>query len=1399
MYINKKPTIIIFVTAIASVSQAHAVTISQKPLFTQSKVEPNIMFTLDDSESMNRTYLPDDSPPGESPVIDMTDDASTCAQRTDIRADMKLKYGLTSSAYAYLCDASNYNRLSYNPSVTYLPQVNYDGTSKADGTQTCNNPTITTITAQTKTDITYSNCKVTQPYKANTNTITQVCDTSAGADTQISNQVCGNVQVLKDGTYVTQYVCTPTVATYTYNPPTSPSALLTWANSNGLGNGHASKYFYCTNKSNTKTTNTYYSSSSNNCTSNCSGVASNAQTGIYQCDKLETITTRQNNNDTITYKLNGGTAQTTQALATTNKGGSPYSVNFTTTTPTQPSNVVGTFSAATTTTAMNQSNICKYFRYLPTSGAAIGDKTIANYYSNTNNYAGLVILDSNIPSYDSRQYDPKTGQLISYRTDCTDKSACTYAQELKNYRNWYKYYRTRLDAAKTFIGLAFAELSETSRVGLARINKTVATIDGKANIGAIELPIRVFSKTGGTSSARYKFYTTLYGLSAASGAQTPLRSAMDYVGQYFQQGQVTGSPWADTPNTAGTAFSQCRQSFNIMMTDGNWTKDTVTPTAFSVSPNVDNSNGPNITIPGSATPYYYLPMAPYKDTYANTLADVAMYYWNHDLATDIDNKVSVTPSDPVAVWQHLVQFTVGFGVSGTLNQTDIDSGNPVWTNPIANNDEDVSTNKKTDDLWHAAINSHGSFYNASNPTEFVNALSAALGKINDSAQGSFSMIASNSYINKNGTWIFQAGFESGWSGRLDAYDLTSAGGVNDKKWSASFPAETDRKLFTMVNNSAKSFDWNNLDANMKAQFDFDWLALTPTQQSQLISSPTSMTGGSSGLLRFNYIRGDKSQEIQRGGALRDRTTLLGDIVNSAPLFVGNTDDYGYGDAASASTPGHAQYASFLVNKKTKSSALYVGANDGMLHGFDPSTGKENFAYIPSIVLPYLSALSSPDYHGDKHLYYVDGSPIAGDAYLNGQWKTILLGSTGAGGSSVFALDITDPASFDESKIMWEFDGTDSADMGYSLPRPAITQLNDGKWVAIVANGYNSTNGHAVLFILDLNNGSILSKIDTGSGTTADKNGLSSPAPIDANGDGITDYVYAGDLKGNLWKFDLNTGASSATVSKLFTACDGVGSICSDNNRQPITTKPQVISHPNGGRLVLFGTGSYFSVEDNQLGSPPRIEALYGVLDDNQTTNIIRDNLVGQTITAEVAAGANVTVGGTKNVVDVRIISHNLVDYSVKYGWYLPLVYPSSANGNGERVVNDLIVSDGKLVVTSIIPSSAIRCGSGGDSWVMDIDPFTGGQLTYSTFKINSDNVIDENDKIGSDYGSGVKSTGMQTQSTIIDNSKCTGDQCTKCTGNCETKTSTGNDGSIRTIEEASSSKAWGRQSWRQIR
>jgi type IV pilus assembly protein PilY1 len=521
---------------------------------------------------------------------------------------------------------------------------------------------------------------------------------------------------------------------------------------------------------------------------------------------------------------------------------------------------------------------------------------------------------------------------------------------------------------------------------------------------------------------------------------------------------------------------------------------------------------------------------------------------------------------------------------------------------------------------------------------------------------------------------------------------------------------------------------------------------------------------------------------------------MGDIINSSAVYVSN-EDYGYADKVSALTKTEkTSYKTFnaSTDKSSRTKMVYVGANDGMLHGFDAGTLVEKFAVVPSAVYPKLNLLTSTDY---AHEYYVDGSPVVGDAYINSSWKTVLLGSTGAGGKSVFALDITDPAHFAAGKLMWQFDTSNTTyanDIGYSIPHPSIVRLHNGKFVALIANGYNSTNGHAVLFIVDITDGSVIKAIDTG---VDSDNGLSSPTPADKDGDRITDYVYAGDLKGNLWKFDLSSETvANWTASKLFTACSA--DTCSDSNRQPITSMPEAMRHPKGGIMVLFGTGSYFSTSDNAAA---RIEAIYGVRDYG-STELTRADLLKQKILAEAD--------------DTRIVSNTEVDYSTKKGWYLPLVYPdTSTTATGERVVNDVVLSSSKLIVTTLIPSAASSCDPGGNSWLMELEPINGARLNYVVLDINNDGALNDSDnksytETDSETGvtktntntpvSGKKYSGLITTPTILDVDK------SLCTDDCDTtedeiKYITNSSGQILRVIEKNNSTNYGRQSWRQIR
>jgi len=959
------------------------------------------------------------------------------------------------------------------------------------------------------------------------------------------------------------------------------------------------------------------------------------------------------------------------------------------------------------------------------------------YYSSTGN---IVIIE------------PGTGQYTggSNRSDCKNKPNCTFTEEQKNFANWYKYYSTRLKAAQAGIGRAFYSLNDKIRVGYGRINADAeATIDGEAT-STIAAGVRKFDTA--TKSA---FFTWLYDRTADGG--TPLRRALDDVGQYFSRPKDSSSPWADTPGgTTAGEFKSCRQSYHILMTDGYW-NDSAASTS-EARENVDNTNGALITNDLGGAKIQYKAINPYKDNSDNTLADVAAYYWKRDLQPDIKNKVPPSSDDP-AYWQHMVNFTVSFGLDGTLSySTDtlkkLTDGTVSWPT-ISDDDEGKEIPKKIDDLWHAAVNSRGGFYSARDPQSFVTALTDAFAQV-QARTGSSSAMVSNTARLGTSSRIYQASFSSGdWSGELTAYPLNSSdGSLGTAVWQASkkLPAASDRNIYTRTTSPAKTvlFSWDKLDS---------------TQQAALNKNAAGTTD-SNGALRLAWVRGDQSKELnQPNGLFRTRTNLLGDIVNSSPTMVSN-QDYGVGDA------------SFVTSKADRPPMLYVGANDGMLHAFKEADGVEQFAYIPAETVSKLNKLTDKEY-AKSHQYLVDGSPKVGDAKLGGKWKTVLLGSTGAGGKSVFALDVTDPTQFGTSSVLWEFT---SADMGYTIPQPTMGQLADDSWVALIPNGYDSTEQEGKLVVLDLEDGSPVNVLQTNASLSGKLNGLSTPVPVDLDGDRKTDLLYAGDLLGNLWRFDVRSSDSTDWSTRLiYTAC--VDATCSTSNRQPITARPMVIAHPNGGVMVLFATGSYFTNEDR---SSIQLQALYGVWDklEASPTLIAKSDLVQQSILAEVSATST------------RVISNNEVNYGSKRGWYLNLLTPGLSTGVGERVITDIQLREDQLVVTSMLPSTD-PCDYGGKSWLLELAPLTGSRLSYPVFDINNDGKIDSSDnqtvtidgKSVTLPASGKGFDEILTKSAFVE----------KIDGTTEIKYASGSSGSIKQTLEIISPNAKGRQSWRQLR
>lgn len=593
------------------------------------------------------------------------------------------------------------------------------------------------------------------------------------------------------------------------------------------------------------------------------------------------------------------------------------------------------------------------------------------------------------------------------------------------------------------------------------------------------------------------------------------------------------------------------------------------------------------------------------------------------------------------------------------------------------------------------------FYVASEADKMVESLTRAFAKIAAESVGSASSLASNSTRLESDTKTFQAQFFSGtWRGELKAYAVASDGSLSSTPlWRAGalLAATTwsDRKIYVHNpqgggGNKYKLFTWSNLGS---------------TQQAALGSQDV-----------VDYLRGDRSrEESQANGTLRTRTGVLGDIVNSTPVYVGRPNARLY---AGATFTGASDYSNFVNDQAGRTPVVYVGANDGMLHGFNASTGAETYAFVPNTaILNGLEQYSDPGY---EHRYFVDGEIAVADVYDTGSnsWKTVLVGTLGRGGPGAFALDITDPANV---KFLWEKSGSDIAALGKTIGRPVIAQVANGDWRVVIGNGPGSASGAAQVVMIGIRDGSV-SVVNTG---VAGSNGLTAVLARDSNGDGFAETAYAGDLKGNLWK--LTNLSGGASVTKLFEARDR------SNVPQPITAAPLVGKEPETGRLwVFFGTGQYLDHADL---TDRQVQTWYGLKDTGASIGG-RSDLVQRQILAESTVGD----------VAVRAVEEGSAgDLVGKQGWYMDFESPTRG-AEGERMIVPNRFQGTALIGTTRIPEASDVCRPSGNGYVMAINPFTGARLDATFFDVNRDGVFDEADMMMVD-GELVPVTGIGFESS----------------------------------------------------
>jgi type IV pilus assembly protein PilY1 len=923
--------------------------------------------------------------------------------------------------------------------------------------------------------------------------------------------------------------------------------------------------------------------------------------------------------------------------------------------------------------------------------------------------------DLYLPTYHIWNDDDGDG-VIEPTDSHTTETILAGDADLQNFANWFVYYRTRELAAKASIGQVIFN-ADASRMGLGLLHQRSA-------------PSRIVVGVESMTDADKKRALLLRFYSERSANGTPLRTTLEDVGDYFMS---TGS---SAPILGAGNGGECQQNFNILMTDGFWNGGDP-----SVGNADSNSGSGNTIFDGHSA---FPPTAAesndggnYADDYEDTLADVAMHYYENDLRA-LSNNVPTQAGVDEADHQHLVNYTIAFGVKGTLDPLSTD---PLLSDPLSKKDfwpePDNNDPETIDDLWHAAYNSRGEFLSAQNPDTLRSALSQAISDIAERTATAAAVSINSAKLTQDAVVYLSEFNTNGWTGDLIAKQITDldTGELEPgERWKAA--DELEARTFDAEPLKRVVLTHNGTDG-----VSFQWGQLTDAQKNDLRTNPAGGTDADDVAQdRLLYLRGKRDFSTRN---FRGRNKRLGDIVNSAPVYVGKPalnwpDTFPFPDTS----PN--RYTDFKNGPDaSRMEMVYAGANDGMLHGFRADNGREELAYISGNLFSTganagLHYLTDPGY---IHRYYNDLTPTVSDIYadLNDgsgkTWRTILIGGQRGGGRGIYALNVTDPTLFsnDAAKAqqvaVWEFSSTDDPDLGFTYSKPQIGMTNDGSWVAIFGNGYNDNplgDGEAKLFILKIEKGTDGNwdlnakdyiKISTGIGDSGDRNGLATPALADLDSNGTIDRVYAGDLRGNMWAFDLSSGTDTdweiPNDKPLFTTIGGL----------PITAQPTLSKHPtiadipvpqSGANepniMVFFGSGQYLVNADK---TSTNLDHFYGVWDRGDD-ELVSSNLVQQTLQV---GFTNIDTGAA-----ARVLSSNNVDYATgaKYGWYFTL--PDS----GERSITKPVVRGNVVFMNTFVPEDS-ACAAGGYGWRMAVDLETGGPPKQTTIDANNDGIIDGKD------------------------------------------------------------------------
>ena len=762
----------------------------------------------------------------------------------------------------------------------------------------------------------------------------------------------------------------------------------------------------------------------------------------------------------------------------------------------------------------------------------------------------------------------------------------TYAQEMENYANWFAYYRTRIQAVKTATSLVFKELdpdhfclpssaSASTRWGTIRRSDF-------ANVDYFD------------AAQKTTWFSKLYGVFIKTGQETPNLNAVVRVGEWYATGTHPELAAASDPIVPTLT---CQKNWHMLFTDGITNQPAVPTTVVGnvdrLIPALPEDLSVQGLVPGQPWPFQFRENATATN---NSLADYVTYYWSRDFKPgDDQQRAFQRPRSGDVAARQLRRHVAGHRGQARDRVTRRRPRTRSRPAPPSGRRPSRTSTSPTPPGWTTCGTPPSTAAAASSTRSRSTSCGLGMGQILkdiENQPGSRSGVSFDSVnLSDTNKFIYRVKFEPGWAGSLTKVEIDPSSGAEVlEKWRAAdrlseqltvLPAPDDqpwltkRKILTMNGTSVVPFRWGSLSA---------------AQQDSL--APGRPTRGAQ---TVEYLRGDRSREGARLGQFRVRSGPLGDIVNSQPVIVGPPKPL----AGTTSTPFYDPglnpgYQAFFDAQSTRQKTIFVGANDGMVHAFsDPSaddanpapyetsSGYESWAYVPKDLYRAnttgLGGLTLQDggLPPFTHHFYVDGPMRVADVDFGGQdWRTMLVGGLGKGGKSFYALDVTTPVAAANTeadiiaaqKVLWEFT---HADMGYSYGKPLMVKTNAHGWVVILTSGYNNPSGDGKVYFVNPSDrhaadlSGFPGYLSTGVGTAADPSGLAQVAGYVRNfRNQVVDQLYAGDLLGNLWRFDV-TNANPATVERRQAGGVQPGRPAADHDGAADRDRPRD-GHPTAG-------------------------------------------------------------------------------------------------------------------------------------------------------------------------------------------------------------------------------------------